>query len=167
MTGFFFLTIVTGKPIGPEDESSMRSWISGVWDWYKLSGKSKAKCSTGLERPRGEAVPGAQDGLLDASGLRALAGVENVFKAVWTERSPGNLFKISEWAGIYKICLAILLEIHCRAEMDPQDGKSSREQETASFCLCFKTDPPRLEADRRSKSKQSPGNSSEIDAILD
>ena len=26
---------------------------------------------------------------------------------------------------------------------------------------------PRLEADRRSKSKQSPGNSFEIDAILD
>ena len=99
MTGFFFLTIVTGKPIGPEDESSMRSWISGVWDWYKLSGKSKAKStysplsifssklrSAGLERPRGEAVPGAQDGWLDASGLRALAGVENVFKVVWTER---------------------------------------------------------------------------------
>ena len=34
-------------------------------------------------------------------------------------------------------------------------------------CWAFNTDPPRLEADRRSKSKQSPGNSSEIDAILD
>ena len=42
--------------------------------------------STGLERPRGEAVPGAQDGWLDASGLRALVGVENMFKAVWTKR---------------------------------------------------------------------------------
>ena len=51
--------------------------------------------------------------------------------------------------------------------MDPQNGKSSRERETASFCLRFNTDPPRLEADRRSKSKQSPGSYSEIDVILD
>ena len=97
MTGFFFLTIVMREPMGPE-ESSMWSWISGVWDWFKLSGKSKAKStysrlsilssklrSTGLERSRGEAVPGVQDGWLDVIGLRALAGVENVFKAVWTE----------------------------------------------------------------------------------
>ena len=51
--------------------------------------------------------------------------------------------------------------------MDPQNGKSSREGETASLCSRYNTDPPiaRLEADRRSKSKQSPGNSSEIDAI--
>ena len=45
--------------------------------------------------------------------------------------------------------------------------KSSRERETASFCSPFNADPPRLETDRRSKAKQSPGNSSEIDAILD
>ena len=81
--------------------------------------------------------------------------------------STRNLFKISEWAGVDKIRLAILLEIHCCAEMDPQNGKSSCERETASFCSHFNTDPPRLEPDRRSKSKQSPGNSSEIDAILD
>ena len=81
--------------------------------------------------------------------------------------STGNLFKISEWAGVDKICLAILLKIHRGAEMDPQNGKSSRERETASFCSRFNTDPPRLEAERRSKSKQSPGNSSEIDAISD
>ena len=79
----------------------------------------------------------------------------------------GNLFKISEWAGVDKIHLAILLKIHRGAEMDPQNGKSSRERETASFCSPFNNEPPRLEADRRSKSKQSPGNSSEIDAILD
>ena len=42
--------------------------------------------STGLERPRGEAISGVQGVWLDASGLRALAGVENAFKAVWTER---------------------------------------------------------------------------------
>ena len=81
--------------------------------------------------------------------------------------STGNLFKISEWAGVDKIRLAILLKIHCGAEVDPQNRKSSRERETASFCFRFNTDPPRLEAERRSKSKQSPGNSSEIDAILD
>ena len=81
--------------------------------------------------------------------------------------STGNLFKISEWAGVDKIRLAILLKIHRGAEMDPQNGKSSYERETASFCSRFNTDPPRLEADRRSKSKQSPENYSEIDAILD
>ena len=81
--------------------------------------------------------------------------------------SNGNLFKISELAGVDKIRLAILLKIHRGAEMDPQNGKSSRERETACFCSQFNTDPPRLEADRRSKSKQSPRNSSEIDAILD
>ena len=80
--------------------------------------------------------------------------------------STGNIFKISEWAVVDKIRLAILLKIHCGAEVDPQNGKSSRERETAYFCSRFNTDPPRLEADRRSKSKQSPGNSSEIDAIL-
>ena len=50
-------------------------------------------------------------------------------KYIWT----GNLFKISEWAGVDKIRLAILLKIHRGAEMDPQNGKSSHEQETA--CL--------------------------------
>ena len=51
--------------------------------------------------------------------------------------------------------------------MDPQKRQSSRDRETASFCSRFNTDPPRLEAERQSKSKQSPGNSSEIDAVLD
>ena len=81
--------------------------------------------------------------------------------------STGNLFKISEWAGGDKIRLAILLKIHRGAEMDPQNGKSSCERETACFCFRFNTDPPRLEAERRSKSQQSPGKSSEIYAILD
>ena len=67
--------------------------------------------------------------------------------------STGNLFKISEWAGVDKICLAILLKINRGAEMDPQNGKSSRERETASFCSRFNTDRPGLKADRRSKSK--------------
>ena len=49
--------------------------------------------------------------------------------------------------------------------MDPQDAKYSHERETASFCSRLNTNPPRLEADRRSKSKQSTENSSEIDAI--
>ena len=49
--------------------------------------------------------------------------------------------------------------------MDPQNGKSSCERETASFCSLFNTDPPRLEAERRSKSKQSPKNSFEIDGL--
>ena len=59
------------------------------------------------------------------------------------------------------------LKIHRHAEMDPQNGKSCREREPASFCSRFNTNPPRLEAYRRSKSKQSPENSSEIDVILD
>ena len=76
-----------------------------------------------------------------------------------------NLFKISEWAGVDKIQLAILLKIHRSAEMDPQNGKSSRERETACFCSHFSktrrlSDPRRLQAERRSKSKQSRGNSS-------
>ena len=83
------------------------------------------------------------------------------------ENFRANVLKISEWAGVDKIRLAILLKIHRGAEMDPQNGKSSYERETASFCSRFNTDPPRLEADRRSKSKQSPENYSEIDAILD
>lgn len=56
--------------------------------------------------------------------------------------STGNVFKISEWSGVDKIRLAILLKIHRGAERDPQDGKSSRERETASFCSRFNTDPP-------------------------
>ena len=47
--------------------------------------------------------------------------------------STGNLFKISEWAGVDKIRLEILLKIHRGAEMDPQDGRSSHERETASL----------------------------------
>ena len=54
-----------------------------------------------------------------------------------------------------KIRPAILLKIHHDVEMDPQDGKSSCEREKASFCSRFNTNLPRLEADRRSKSKQS------------
>ena len=45
-----------------------------------------------------------------------------------------NLFEIPERAGIDKIRLADLLKIHLGVELDPQDGKSSRERETASFC---------------------------------
>ena len=115
MTGFDFLTMVTGEPMGPEDESSKRSWISGVWDWYKLSGNSKAKStysplsilssrrrSTGLERPRGEAVPGVQEDGLDASGLRALVGVEKAFKAVWTDRD--TISSMAErWAELNEV----------------------------------------------------------------
>ena len=97
------------------------------------------------------------------------------FQSVITAESP-NAFRpeiylrslnCSELAKVDKIRLAILLKIHRGAEMDPQNGKSSRERETASFCSRFNTDRPRLEADRRSKSKQSLGNYSEIDAILD
>ena len=62
--------------------------------------------------------------------------------------STGNLFKISELAGVDKIRLAIPLKIHRGAEMNSQHGKSSRERETASFCSRFNTDPQRLEADR-------------------
>ena len=47
--------------------------------------------------------------------------------------STGNLFKISETAGVDKIRLAILWKIHRSVEMDPQDRKSSHERETASF----------------------------------
>ena len=93
------------------------------------------------------------------------------FQSVITAERPNTvwpeIYLISEWAGVDKIRLVILLRIHRGAEMDPQNGKSSHEQETASFCSRFNTDPPRPEADRRSKSKQSPGSSSEIDAILD
>ena len=60
--------------------------------------------------------------------------------------STGNLFKISEWAGVDKIRLAILLKIHSGAEMDPQNGKSSCERETASFCSRSNTDLPRLQS---------------------
>ena len=45
------------------------------------------------------------------------------------------------------------MKIHFCVELDPQDRKSSHEQETASFCAHFNTNPPRLEADRQSKSK--------------
>ena len=78
------------------------------------------------------------------------------FQSVITAERP-NTFRpeISGWAGVDKIHEAILLKIPRGAEMDPQNGKSSRERETTSFCLRFNTDPPRLEADRRSKSKQS------------
>ena len=55
--------------------------------------------------------------------------------------STGNLFKISEWAGVDKIRPAILLKIHHDVEMDPQDGKSSCEREKASFCSRFNTNP--------------------------
>ena len=77
--------MVTGEPMGPADESSKGSWISGAWDWYKLSGKSNARStysprsilssilrSTGLERPKGDAIPEAARGWLDCVGLKAL-----------------------------------------------------------------------------------------------
>ena len=64
--------------------------------------------------------------------------------------SSENLFKISERPRVDKIRLAIFLKLHRGVEMDPQDGKSSRERETASFCPHFNTNPPGLEADRRS-----------------
>ena len=54
--------------------------------------------------------------------------------------------------GVDKIRLAILLKIHRGDEMDPRNGKSSRERETASFCSRFNIDPPRLEAEGRLKS---------------
>ena len=101
--------------MGPEDESSKRSWISGVWDWYKLSGNCKAKStysplsilssklrSTGRERPRGDAVPGVQGVWLDASGLKALAGVENAFKVVWTERDTISSM-VACWAELNEV----------------------------------------------------------------
>ena len=40
-----------------------------------------------------------------------------------------------ERAGVDKIRLADLLKIHLGVELDPQVGKSSCEQKTASFCL--------------------------------
>ena len=46
-----------------------------------------------------------------------------------------------------KIYLADLLKIHLGVELDPQDGKSSRERETVSFCSRFNTNAPRQEAD--------------------
>ena len=98
-----------------------------------------------------------------SDACRVLALISKFQPVITAERPntfrPGNLFKISEWAGVDKIRLAILLKIHCGAEVDPQNGKSSRERETASFRSRFNTDPPRLEADRRSKSKQPPGKS--------
>ena len=51
-----------------------------------LSILSSKPGSTGLDRPRGEAIPGVQDVRLDASRLRGLVGVEKAFKAVWTDR---------------------------------------------------------------------------------
>ena len=64
--------------------------------------------------------------------------------------STENLFKISERAD--KIRLAIVLKIHRGVEIDPQDGKSSRKRETASFCPRFNTNLQDYneEADRRS-----------------
>ena len=36
-----------------------------------------------------------------------------------------NLYKVSERAGVDKICVAYLLKTHLGVEMDTQDGKSS------------------------------------------
>ena len=80
------------------------------------------------------------------SKFQSVISAERKNKYILTE----NLFKISERAGVDKIHLAILLKIHCCVEMDPQDGKSSHERETASFCSRFNTNPLRLEAHRRS-----------------
>ena len=64
-----------------------------------------------------------------------------------------GLFLRKESVGVDKIRLADLLKIHLGVELDPQDGKSSRERETASFCSRFNTDPPRQEADLSIKMK--------------
>ena len=77
------------------------------------------------------------------------------FQSVITAERP-NTFRreiyLRSLNGVDKIRLAILLKIHRGAEMDPRNGKSSRERETASFCSRFNTDPPRLEAEGRLKS---------------
>ena len=80
------------------------------------------------------------------SNFQSVISAERKNKNISTE----NLFKISERARVDKIRQAILLKIHRGVEMDPQDGKSSRERETASFCPRFNTNPPGQEAGRRS-----------------
>ena len=50
-----------------------------------------------------------------------------------------NLFKTPERAGVDKIRPVDPLKIHLGVEVDPWDGKSSCEWETASFCSCFNT----------------------------
>ena len=62
--------------------------------------------------------------------------------------STENLFKIPERAGVDKFLLEDLMKIHLGVELDPQNGKSSRERETISFCSRFYTIPPRQDADR-------------------
>ena len=74
--------------------------------------------------------------------------------------------KIPERAWVDKICLADLLKIYHGVELDPQERKSSCGQEKAYICLCCYTNPAGQEADRWSKSKHFPENSSEINAIL-
>ena len=77
--------MVTTQPMRPEDESSKRSWISGVWDWYSVSGKSKAKSmSIGIERRRGEAVPHVKRFWVKAEGRWAAGEVWSVI-AGWTK----------------------------------------------------------------------------------
>ena len=80
--------------------------------------------------------------------------------------STENLFKIFEWAGVDKIRLAILLKIHHGAEMIHKMENLPVNEKQPLFARAFNTDPPRLEANRRLKSKQSAGNSFEIDAIF-
>ena len=71
--------------------------------------------------------------------------------------STENLFTIPERAGDDKIPLVDLWKYV--SVLDPQYRKCSREWETASFCSHYNINPPRQEADRRSKSKHSPENS--------
>ena len=135
--------------MGPEDKSSKRSWISGVWDWYKLSGNSKAKStysplstlssklrSTGLERPRGKVVPGVQDVWLDASGLRVLAGVENAFKAVWTELDTISSM-VECWAELNEVFywLSVLISTTDLIMSSMEDSEAWSDRALSS-CSC-------------------------------
>ena len=61
-----------------------------------------------------------------------------------------NLVKNCERAWVDKIHLVFLLKIHRCIEMDLQDGKSSHELETASFCSHFNTNP-RQEVDNQNQ----------------
>ena len=89
--------MVTTEPMRPEDESSKRSWISGVWDWYSVLGKSKAKSmSIGVERRRGEAVPHVKRFWVKAEGRWAAGEVWNVVIAEWT-KSVTMAFMAEGW----------------------------------------------------------------------
>ena len=78
--------MVIAEPMRPEDESSKWSWISGVWDWYRVSGESKAKStSIGIKRRRGEAMPHVKRSSVKAE-VRWVAGEGwGVVIAEWTK----------------------------------------------------------------------------------